>query len=204
MIDVHVLHLSDENLEWQRQCDESLQGHPIVEHHISGVVGSVSDGRKIGWAQGKEKYVSFVDPDDIVEPGTFQLCYDTLERNPDVGGVFTNSALINEKGDFVRYFRPLLSHSWSFEHHKQDFLQVHPIAVIRRELVEHFVESPPFEITDMLYEQLMYSWIAKEYGWIRLPIIGYQWRQKWINIRQKTPHDIIHEGLEQISKYLDS
>lgn len=78
LIDIHVLTHSGTKPEWLDQCLKSLEGHPVVVHVVEGVEGSVGAGRAKGYALGDCEYVGFVDSDDYVLPGHYDLCLEAL------------------------------------------------------------------------------------------------------------------------------
>jgi glycosyltransferase involved in cell wall biosynthesis len=86
MIDVHMI-VYDEP-QWQiDRCLESLKDEPITLHVIPGVeerrykVCGPVIGRREGFSRGSAPFVSFVDPDDWIEPGAFGFLLDEIERS---------------------------------------------------------------------------------------------------------------------------
>lgn len=78
MIDVHVLTHSGTRPEWLAQCLASLADEPCTVHVVRGIEGCIAAGRAIGFALGDHPYVTFVDSDDYVLPGSMQAVTDAL------------------------------------------------------------------------------------------------------------------------------
>ena len=71
LIDVHYIYYDEP--EWQiTRCLESLRGEPVTVHSVPGVWGNPPVKKRAeGFALGTAPYVSYVDPDDYVEPGVY-------------------------------------------------------------------------------------------------------------------------------------
>lgn len=175
-IDVHILHLPGENEEWATECEHSLSNEPVIVHHLDGIKGDLRAGRYLGYQQGISPYVSFVDPDDFVHPGTFQQCLNVLNNNPDCCGVYTLSNIDFEDGR-VQVNHPY--HEWTPTHQLCNILEVHQIAVMRRELIldcyEHYYADMPLTA---YHETYSFMRLAMEKPWISLNWIGYTWRKR--------------------------
>lgn len=175
-IDVHVLHLPEENQQWRKLCDHSLIGHPINVHHLPGIQGNLRLARYQGFSAGTSEFVSFVDPDDIVEPFTYAICLKYLRDNPHCCGVYTTCSTMDEHGNLIA--KELHSRDpWSHENMRSHISLVHQITVMRREYVqkvldEHF-EHIPIDTLEMYY---IYCALTKYGPWVNVPHIGYKWR----------------------------
>lgn len=77
-IDVHII-VYDEP-QWQiDRCMESLKNEPINIHIVQGIEEwPPSEGRRKGYAMGTAPYHAYVDPDDYIVPGAFQLLLDAI------------------------------------------------------------------------------------------------------------------------------
>ena len=100
MLDVHVLTHSKTRDEWLDRCLNSLRGQPCVVHVIEGVERDIAAGRRIGFSAGVEKYVSFVDSDDYVMPGAFDVVLAAL--NSGVPALCSLERVINESGQTIK------------------------------------------------------------------------------------------------------
>jgi hypothetical protein len=78
MIDVHMI-VYDEP-QWQiDRCLESLKNEPITLHIVQGVEEwPPTIGRAKGYSLGTHPYHAYVDPDDYIVPGAFQLLLDAI------------------------------------------------------------------------------------------------------------------------------
>lgn len=156
MIDVHVLHLPDERADWRAACDASLIGHPIVVHHLDGIRGDYFAARRRGFAAGNHSLVSYVDPDDTVEPNAFAFCASALDANPNALAVYTECLCIRENNSRVTA-RPF------------SFPRPHQLIVARRSFVESVIDKVASDV-DLWH-------VARKTGHVlKIPYVGYVWR----------------------------
>lgn len=179
LIDVHILHMPNENQDWWKLCDASLKNHPINIYNCDGIYNNVGEARKLAFSQGTSPYVSFVDPDDIVLPGAFQQCLDVLEQNPNICGVYTTSNIMTPDGIVNKYimkpYRP-----WSLINQQNNCLEIHQLVVMRREYVTLFYDTtyPRFPLTNLYSNSLLYLGLANIAPWISIDFVGYTWRHR--------------------------
>ena len=81
MIDVHVLTHSGTRPDWLAQCLDSLASEPCTVHVVQGVECNIAAGRAQGFALGENPYVTFVDSDDYVLPGSMAAMCDALQHH---------------------------------------------------------------------------------------------------------------------------
>ena len=177
-IDVHVLHSPNENQIWWRQCNESLKGHPINVYHVRGIEGDMWTSRLKGFSQGDARYVSFVDPDDIVAPQAFAECLSILENDDSIGGVYTNSEIINEDGNVIVPALYVDESPWTIEKHFELHVPVHQLFVVRRTVLEQaliLLDMPPN--TKAFVDYSIFSFVAAIAPWYFHNTIGYKWRK---------------------------
>lgn len=155
MIDVHILHLPHERREWRAACDDSLAGEPdIAIHHLDGIPGDYFASRRMGFSVGRQPFVSYVDPDDVILPGAFGDCLTFLRTNPLHSAVYTRSYKIN-LGEVAM--------------EELETRRPHQLIVARREYVQ---ASLPFARSDAdLWER-----VAALGPIHRLDTFGYVWR----------------------------
>ena len=79
MMDVHVLTHSGTRQQWLDECLESLRRQPCTVHVVRGIEGNIAAGREIGFALGTSPYLSFVDSDDLAEPGAIETMLEVME-----------------------------------------------------------------------------------------------------------------------------
>lgn len=175
-VDVHILHLPTENKQWANECVQSLMNEPVNVFHLDGVIGDVRQGRYLGYQQGNSPYVSFIDPDDVVYPGTFQKCIDVLDANPDCCGVYTISDIEFEDGQ-KRLIHPY--HNWTPMVQYTNILEIHQIVVMRREFVlicynEHYDDMP----LTAYHEVYSFLRLATYKPWVAVDYVGYMWRKR--------------------------
>lgn len=184
MIDVHVI--DSDIIEPDRQRllpkDEffkSLESEPVTVRVVNPISGNVCLARVQAFLKGINPYVSFVDDDDIVIPGTFQKCLDFLIANPQYGGVYTNSVMRYSNGFEVPMYS---NHDWSIQHHAEKPVPIHQVIVIRRKIMEaaisKLLSSRFCENTNIHNEDLIYAFCAKEAPFKFLNFNGYVWYNK--------------------------
>ena len=177
-VDVHVLHMPAENKIWADICNESLANEPINIHHLPGIYGQLREARYRGFNQGTAEYVSFVDPDDYVEPGIFQQCIDVLDANPTICGVYTLSSILHENGT-VTIHHPYREYGAFVEPRP---LEIHQLTVMRRDSVMRAYSTNFDQIPQLTGDmQWIYWTMAAKAPWIAIPTIGYNWRSHQYN-----------------------
>lgn len=171
-IDCHVL-LQPDRGRFSASCLGSLSGEPVNVHTMVGVRGHIGCGRMAGFALGGAPYVSFVDDDDAVIPGSFQACLTALESDPNAIGAFPDEIIIDEDGNTIG---PGISTGSDWSINRQITLMpfVHHGVVMRRDavtpLLPYLANWPTFP------EQILFGLLAITGRWIHIPQPGYQWR----------------------------
>lgn len=191
MIDVHII--VGEHEPWLNQCLGSLENEPIKIWTVKRIEGDLSKAREIGFSKGSSEYVSFVDPDDYVIPGAFQICLDALESNPDCVGVYTSDELIDEQGNHISY-------GWALDQKPFDEIGfppeltagIHHLRVFRRSAVEKCL---PLK-TKRVPEPLLNLEIQQHGPLLHLPIIGYRWRMHKGNTFTKYSQEELNEAIK--------
>src|SRR5690606_9333102 len=110
----------------------SLPGAPIRLHLLPGIPGRVGQARAAGFARGTLPLVSFVDPDDRYEAGTFAHLADALDACPSAVLAYTDETLMDEDGRPVGVRRL----AYSAFQHAHSASHVHGLIVMRRSAVE--------------------------------------------------------------------
>ncbi len=182
MIDVHMLHLESENKDWELESIDRLNQEPnITIHHLPGIFRNTKQARINGYSIGTSEYVSFVDPDDLIEPGIFAKCQKVLDLNPHLIGVYTRSSIIDENANIVKdYMKPY--REWRDLYMFQNYFEIHQLVVIRRkysDIVNKQIELLTKEgryTSDTYVEHLRYTLLGLLGPWKALPDLGYHWR----------------------------
>lgn len=175
LVDVHILHLPNENQDWWKLCEESLRGHPINVHNLEGIVGDFRAARRRGYEQGSAPYVTYVDPDDIVLPGAYQACISVLEADPSLGGAHTNSQKIDKDGNVIEEMI-IPDRPWDIDKMIRCPMPVHQVAVVRRSVMEQAFELVEVPQKNTCVDYILYASVAAIAPWYYIPIHGYQWR----------------------------
>lgn len=159
LIDIHVLTHSGTKHEWLDQCLKSLEGQPVVVHVVEGVEGSVGAGRAKGYALGNCEYVGYVDSDDYVLPGHYDLCREGLKSHRAVVGM---ELVVSSYCDEV--------------------IGQHNGAVYRRDDITLLI--PAIQVADFTADELTRMRLMPR----QLPHIGYVWRRHPLGAHTRVKH----------------
>ena len=69
--------------------------------HPGGINKGQSAAINLGMRESESEYVAILDSDDLFHPKKIQLQVEYLERNPDVGLVYSNGVAIDESGNYL-------------------------------------------------------------------------------------------------------
>lgn len=81
MIDIHMAIGENADPRWLELCLKSLENEPITLHIIEPVMGDFGEMRKRGLSKGTHEFVGWVDPDDMIIPGSYQMLLNVIGRN---------------------------------------------------------------------------------------------------------------------------
>lgn len=175
MVDVHILTLPGTRVEWLKECALSLINEPINRYFCDGIEGDIGAARTAAFRCGDSEYVSFVDPDDKVIPGTFAKLVALLEESPDAVMAYSDERLVDKWDRIICdgwSLRPDLFTSYDIRPHNINGEYVHHLRVMRRDAVEKCL---PLKTKRMPEPCLMYD-LAKLGRFVHLPEVGYMWR----------------------------
>lgn len=175
-VDVHVINMPGENVV----LDMSKQAGVVV-YEVEGAVPApgttnLMKNRQTGFNMGVNPYVSWADPDDLVEDNIYTEMAAVLDANPTVAGVFSNWGLIQDGKKFPAPYVP-----WSKMNMKSVktplYVGVHQVCVLKRSLVlqayaELQTQMGQYPIAD---EGFFFAWLANHGGFIAVNQIGYWW-----------------------------
>lgn len=197
-IDVHVIKPNDslpKTVRWFDQCVASLDGQPINIHFVDYVPNDIRAARFTGFSKGTAKYVSFVDPDDWVEPGIFSICAKSLDLAPHACGAFTLSNMIevdqfdNDRNAGLLYpYRP-----WPLPE-RGKLIDIHQLVVMRRELIIRAITTQYDIMPKNVHEMTWLYWeMAKSHPWLPINAVGYNWRRRIDGAHRRVSPDIIED-----------
>lgn len=170
-----------------------------VNFHIVKNGTNIGLGRVNGFLKGTSSYISFVDYDDLIQPGIFKKIVDILEQGYD--WVYTDEVLIDE---FDKSIQP----GWSsnpelYGPEILSFVQVsnndycHHIVAFRRSLLRLDLIFIMEQLTE-LAECYLYKELGRNTNFYHLKEVGYYWRQHEDNgIKQFHAYKVITEMLER-------
>lgn len=170
--DVHVI-VSPQYEQYHEQCFDSLKDEPINLYKIPAVDGDIGQGRYQGFHSGSGEYVSFVDDDDYIVPGTYQKLIDLLDANPDAIGAFCKEQTLVDDEIVTPAYRKLDDDYpwWKL------FMHIHHIVIFRRELVMPYVDYiyPDCKIGGPV--AMVVKILSDGHKFACLDEYGYVWRQ---------------------------
>ena len=140
--------------------------------HTNGIAGNPLQARVNAFRIGTAPYVSFADPDDLVEPTAFQQCLDYLEGASSLDAVYTNSIIFDVKRKEARPF--FKNHFWNWRWHRATQIPVHQLVVIKRSALMPILKLYDGKVQRSRAEQLFYD----HFEWKFLPTIGYYWYKR--------------------------
>ena len=178
MIDCHTLYLPNHNKLWLEDLKNDLVKEPVIHHLVPGIPNNITDSRKNGYAQGNNKYCSFIDDDDRVKEGIFTKFTEGLENSNAsfiwAGEVVMCSNLVKR----LKINRPsgVFKKNFILATHRY----VHGVVVYRRELIEELLPMITInnDYMDWIVSSCMYV-LGKVRGYndpICLNDIGMYWR----------------------------
>lgn len=167
MIDFHIITYGSRD-DWLSSATESVRRGGGNVHLVDGYKDQIGRGRAEGLVTGVESLVSFVDPDDWVEPDVLSACRLVFEANPKVGVVCTGEVVVDESGENVL----------SGPHIPSRPVNGHHLVVYRRKAIRDDFLGRLSQV-NMGEIHFLNSMVIKEAGWrgVVLPVTGYYWRQ---------------------------
>jgi hypothetical protein len=173
LADCHMILMPETRRDWQQNCVDSAEREPLNLHYVWGVEGHIGLGRYEGFTHGTLPYVTFVDPDDRLEPGALELCVEALEENPQAAVAYPAEAVMGPTGQ-VHYERPLEWYQSQHGTRHETHAAHHGVVYRRGPVLKHLWACgrshsiPEFSLNRALYEH---------YEFIFVPVIGYTWRK---------------------------
>ena len=179
LIDVHIikpLHHHDLTDIWLDQCLASIENEPINVFYVDPVKDDIRQARRNGFEQGDAPYVSFVDPDDYIIPGGFDVCLKHI--NDAVCGVYTTSnRLIGNDLIPIHQFRP-----YEQSIILNNLIEIHQLVVMDRKIVNHVLNTYYDYIPPIVLEApCLYALMSMFKPWLAIDHVGYVWRQHNFN-----------------------
>jgi len=95
---VDIVVVDDGSTDGTRAILEEYGSAVRTAFHDRNLGRTVAKNRALVMASASSKYVSILDSDDYYEPLFVEKCVEFLERNPDVGVVYTDDILIDSAG----------------------------------------------------------------------------------------------------------
>lgn len=169
--DAVVITLTRGGSPWMKECFCSIAEATDARHLVWHCEPEQYVERRMRGSEAAD-FVAFVDDDDLLHPGALEACIDALEATG-AGIAFTHEQRIDERG------APMgvnlgATNLMDIAMHPT---MLHHLAVMRGGLVADHVADTATRIGSGI-DWLMKAWIAKEYGVVKVPMIGYSWRQR--------------------------
>ena len=157
MIDVHMAISETANPRWLDLCLKSLRHEPIKLHIIEPVMGDFGEMRMRGISKGTHDFVGWVDPDDLIIPGSYQKLLNVIDQH---SFAWTNEQVWDTTRDLSRVFN-----MWTEE-------RPHHMHIIRRDSFD-LKDIPELIGKEDKHKKWLYD-MAKSGK--HLEQIGYIWR----------------------------
>jgi hypothetical protein len=177
---------------WFEEAVESTKGHQVDLKIYRGNVLGPLHLRQEFISKCKTPYLSWMDDDDILLPGTVQRCLDFLEKeeNKKCCGVFTSVIRINdEDGNII-----LPNNSeriFSRDSHLQMEFRPHHFMLFRKEAAMNCLEIPPkFHSAKQMDHYLTTAYASLFGPWKFLDFPGYIKRDRETNLGKNIPADV--------------
>lgn len=167
-VDVHVLvHHGLAKPEWLEQCLESLRHEPVNVQLVSSADRNIGALRASAFALGTAPYLSFIDDDDWVASGAFEVCVSTLEDQPELVGAYTNWTDVLPSGEHrARELPP-----WTPLQGLTHYAGILHTKVFRREPTMRLLGG--LATWETLEEAWLVGMLTANGAWKRLPINGH-------------------------------
>lgn len=180
MIDVHCLLYKEDNKYFPQLLKQLMTEKDIMFYPVYNGT-NIGEGRVKGFLTGSSPYLSFVDYDDLIEPGIFTKINSVMETG--VAWCYTNEMLIDEEN---RILQP----GWSsnpelYSESILSYLRInktiypHHIVAFRRDLFTPRMLYIMKQLKE-LPEEYLHLELA-QYEGTHINEVGYYWRQHEFN-----------------------
>lgn len=176
MIDVHVLQI-DAHQAFHGECLNSLIDQPVVVYPTQGFYQHIGKGRVVGYSQGSNEWVSFIDDDDRVLPDAFARIEQAIIEHPQADAFFTYEQRIDVNGDLIYApdnIRKTISEPTNRPRWHSNHLMVFRRSVLNEVL--YLAKGCKHGADDVLRRA-----ICSQHAFVYLPFIGYEWRRHLMN-----------------------
>lgn len=166
LIDVHILRCPDDDPALYNRMIDLLSSEPINIQEVPGVPGNLPLARKNGYLAGSAKYVTYVDPDDEIQPGIFSKINSVLAAYPD-DLVVVNEEIITPRGPFYSSIFNRLS----------PINALHHLCVYKRESITALLPDEQESVTGFEIQWLI-TYLLNNPNLTYLDLPGYKWLQR--------------------------
>jgi hypothetical protein len=188
MIDVHCL--IHKYSPFFHKIHTQMSNEDNVNFHIINNTNLIGNGMCLGFSLGNSDYVSYVDYDDLIEPGIFKEIEDVMDQGYD--WCYTDQKLIDENDN-------ILQEGWSScpELYNESILQFtrynnidcfHHILTFKRKLITLDIACMLKEMHELPETYLARELYRKSKNYKHINKIGYYWRQHQDNWYKKTSY----------------
>ncbi|MBW0170743.1 MAG: hypothetical protein KXJ61_11005 [Hydrogenophaga sp.] len=182
LVDCHVLTLPRFPAAWVEEVRRDLDAEPVNQHWLAGIDGDLAAARARGFTAGCAPFVTSVDPDDRITPGTFAALLQALEDNPGAPFAWAGEQMVDED---LKPWR-IRAHVWANGYepilHVMKGVHVHGVKLYRREFVTPMLElmragGPCCEF--LLDLAIVKPWTnpPRSHWPVHVPMVGRLWRQ---------------------------
>jgi glycosyltransferase involved in cell wall biosynthesis len=195
-IDVHVIFQAGKSSTLYDRCVDSIPENVNLHTVYDSRNQSTIVNRNLGFARGSSEWVSYVDYDDYVEPGAFDLLYEAA-LTAQCDAIFGNS-IVHQKNSSQKMF----THEPNTEMLLRGQTAVHQLYLVKRTIVEKAI---PFA-TKVTGHQATFDFnltcaIGMMTRWKYLDAITYHWDIQDTSIhRELTKNDTVAQRTRAIDE----
>lgn len=168
-IDVHVImHPHYDRTESRERLLAQLANEPVNVYLTPGTYKHIGRSRYDGFTQGSAPLCSYVDDDDLIEPGIFTKCLKAFEDDPSLDGLCTREVIHGKSGSVTT---SQFSHLFYDHRHLYD---IHHLPVFSRAVIEPYLPKL-LDLPDGAEHSLWAYMLLDDARILHIPEIGYHW-----------------------------
>lgn len=185
-IEAQILTLPESQPDWLARCLASLVGQPARITLHAGIPGHVGAARRRAWEAATGEWVTWIDPDDEVLPGAFEVIQQAIQQHPGVAVIFTDEEVVDEQGRLRRHPpRPPVLAAIDLQ---RSPVIAHHLVVVRRTALLAAAADLPAGLA--LLQWAATAVAAHRGGCVHIPVPGYRWYDHRNGIHHRMAADV--------------
>ena len=167
-VDVHIIeHPHYDRSESRERLMSQLSEEPVNVHIVKGHPRHIGRGRYDGFMSGSSALCSYVDDDDLIEPGIYTKCLEAFEAESDLDGLCTREVVRDSQGDTC----PTFMYEYYDRRHLYD---IHHLPVFNRASIAPYLHYL-LDLPDGSEHSLWGHMLLNDAKIKHLPEVGYYW-----------------------------